>query len=72
MPELKLSSTRPATTEDRMQASIELLESVEDVILALRDICPTTAELQDTVNAARQVPGVLRMVMDKVAASRPR
>ena len=69
---LKITTPTRATPEDKERAFLEHLESVADVIKALGDTCPTTAELAETVHAGIVVPGVLRMIMDKVANSRPR
>ena len=65
---LKLSSNR-ANKEDVETAFLGSLEDVSDVIKALKDTVHSVDELADLVNAGQVVPGVLRMIMDKVKNS---
>ena len=60
---LKLSAR---TKDDPEAAFLDSLENVSDIIAALSTTCGSIQELLDTVDAARQVPGVLRLTMDKV------
>ncbi len=60
---LKLSAR---TKEDPEAVFLDSLENVSDIIAALSTTCASVQELLDTVDAARQVPGVLRLTMDKV------
>lgn len=62
---LKLQSGRNKV-EDVEQSFLSSLEDVADIVNALAPHCATVEELAETVNAARVVPGVLRMVLEKV------
>ncbi len=65
---LKLTSGK-TSREDVEAAFVGSLEDVDDIVNALKGSVASVDELAELINAGRVVPGVLRMIMDKVKNS---